>query len=377
MTPMVVSGSNPIGAPAPAESPAASAPDLLHIGKPRAAPNAGALPLQLRRKRRAIQVALVLAGAFALVDFIYKTYNHINYINRSECLLYRALPRFWFLIFENFFELIVLVLLGVFIAALMEAYFVRFKRLMPSNPISAFLYGSILPVCACSTIPIVATLQDKLKIRTLITFIVAAPLLNPYIIVLSFDVLGPKYGLLRIAGAFIISVSAGVVLELFYNKTRLHARALATCVVRGGGGHGCLTRDNDLFLKTFQLFKSVLPYLIIAGFVSIGLEYLSGDAKLWIKDNVDSVEGMLLMILGGVPLYFCNGSDVLLLRPLVCAGLPLGTAIAFSTTGTAVCVASMLMMVKFMGKALTAVLIAHVVLVSLALALLINAVMPV
>jgi hypothetical protein len=374
---MVSAEPTPIASPSPPGSPESPLLPVLRLGNPPPAVNTGEPPTPSRRKRRAIQVMLVLAAVFATADFVYKTYNHINYINRNECLLYRVLPRFWFVIFENFFELIVLVLLGVFVAAVIEAYMTRLKRFMPSNPVSAFVYGSILPVCACTTIPIVATLQDKLKIRTLITFVVAAPLLNPYIIVLSLDVLGPKYSLLRIAGAFVISVSSGFVLEFFYTKTNLHTRALARCVTAGNGGHGCLARDNDLFLKTYRLFKSVLPYLIIAGVVGVALEYLSLDAKLWLKDNTDSVGGMLLMILGGVPLYFCNGSDVLLLRPLVCAGLPLGTAIAFSLTGTAICIASALMLVKFMGKVMTAVLIAHITLVSVAIALLINAVMPV
>ncbi len=73
------------------------------------------------------------------------------------------------------------------------------------------------------------------------------------------------------------------------------------------------------------------------------------------------------------PFYFCNGAEVLFLRPLVNHGFPLGTAVAFSLTSPAICTTSIAMLFKIIGKRLTVALVACVALISLALALLINA----
>ncbi len=281
-------------------------------------------------------------------------------MDRSRCIIYKALPKIGFLIFEYFIELTVLVFIGIFLATWLERYFMKFKRFFPSNPVTSFVYGSILPVCACSAIPIVKTMQEKMGMKTVITFIVAAPLLNPYIVMLSFSVLGAKYAGLRIVSSFVLAVSAGYVVDLFHQKDPVNAGPLSGC--RSGS---CALEENDIYLKTYDIFKSVLPYLIIGGGIGAGLE-LALPKSLDLSSMIDdSLLGNMALIIIGVPFYFCNGTDVLLLRPLLCSGIHTGTGIAFSLTSTAICITSIFMLFKFMGKRLTAVLIIHIIVVTL------------
>jgi uncharacterized membrane protein YraQ (UPF0718 family) len=52
---------------------------------------------------------------------------------------------------------------------------------------------------------------------------------------------------------------------------------------------------------------------------------------------------------------------VLLLKPLTCSGLSIGTSLAFSLTSTSICITSILMLVQFMGRRATLVLMLHLV----------------
>ena len=122
------------------------------------------------------------------------------------------------------------------------------------------------------------------------------------------------------------------------------------------------------------MFKTMVPFLLIAAALGVLLEVLGPRTFLLTGGGGEGVAGVLTWILVGVPLYFCNGAEVLFLRPLVSHGFPLGTAVAFSLTSTVICTTSTAMLLKSVGARLTLILIASVVSVSLALALLLNSI---
>ncbi|MGA1823830.1 MAG: permease [bacterium] len=302
-------------------------------------------------------------------DSIYKNVNNITFLNRDKCILYAILPKFWFLVYEYFFELAAIVFAGIFIAILLERWFSNFSRFYPKNPVTSFIYASLIPVCACTTIPLVQSMREKLPFRTIITFIVSAPLLNPVIIMLSFSVIGYEYAILRIVSAFILAVSAGFVVELFYSKDSIgELTLLETCRKKS-----CSIGQGDVYLVSYELFKVIFPYLLIAGGLGMAAEYIVPMKIIGEFNLSGNLAGIALIVLIGLPLYFCNGADVLLLRPLMhFGGLPLGSAVAFSLTSTAICLSSLVMLYKFLGKKLSILLVTHILLVSLLLGLVIN-----
>jgi hypothetical protein len=319
------------------------------------------------RKTRLIKIALILSFILAGADTVYKSIQNISYLNRSKCILYKTLPKIGFLIFEYMVELSILVFIGIFLAALLEKYFLRFKRFLPENPVSAFIYASLLPVCACAAVPFVKTMQEKMKFNILVTFLVAAPLLNPYIIFLSFNVLGVKYGVARIVSSFILAVSSGYLLACFNRKQVIGLPVRVLC-----GETSCGVTGEDIYLKTYSLFKSIFPYILLAGVIAIGLEMLSIKKSIIDFMRQKSLLGNIAVIFASIPLYLCNGTDILLLRPLICAGVPLGNGIAFSLASSAICISSILMLIKFIGLRLTLILVAHIIGMTLILSQLIN-----
>jgi Predicted permeases len=256
----------------------------------------------------------------------------------------------------------------VFAGVLIEQYFKKIKRFFPGNQLLAFTYASILPVCSCGVIPIVETMKSRVPLRVIITFVIAAPLLNPYIVFLSFSVLGIKYGILRIVSSFLLAVGSGILTELFVGESGItELGTLDSCA------ETCSVYGNDPFVKTTQIMKKLQPYIFWGGLLSLSLEYLQPKSFLQTMNFSNEWLSMAIMTLIGVPIYVCNGADVLLLKPMLAyTDLSLGAAMVFSLTSSAVCISSIAMLIKFLGKKITLVLLANIVFLSLALGFLIN-----
>ena len=321
-------------------------------------------------KRKIIKWGILFSFALLAIDFIYKTVNGITLQTREACVLYTTFPKWMFLVYEFFIELSLVVIAGIFIAFLLEKYFVRFKKFYPQNQLTAFLYASLIPVCSCSVLPLLELMREKLKFRTIITFVVAAPLLNPQIIVMSFSILGYKYGILRILSSFILSYFAGLTLEYYY--IRMGKPAIGNfhqCDL----SNGCFADYDDLFIKTYNMFKRILPYLLLAGGLALVVELFEPIQFFKHTNMLKNHLSVPIVILIGIPLYFCNGADIVLLNPFLSyMELPLGTGIAFSLTSTSVCITSLVMMIKFIGKKLTFILFFYVFAVTTLIGYLIN-----
>ena len=240
------------------------------------------------------------------------------------------------------------------------------------NPVTAFLYASLIPVCSCTAIPVVKSMEGKVSFRTLISFIISAPLLNPYIIVLSFSVLGFKYGVLRIVCSFLLAILTGFIVEFFYNKDKKKLE-LSEIPASHKNATNCPIVRTDKFLQTYNLMKSIFPYLILAGVLGVVAELYMPVDFLEKMNFSNNFLDLAIVILIGIPMYYCNGADVILLKPLIThSGLSLGTAMAFSLTSTAICITAIVMLIKFLNKKLTMILIGTVAILTFIMGYLIN-----
>jgi uncharacterized protein len=326
-------------------------------------------PLRWPSRRRLVQAAVLGSAIVWAADLAYKSVSNINYLSRERCVLFRALPKAGFLVWEYVFETLIMVLVGTFLAVLAGRWFLRLRRFYPRHPLTGFLAGAALPICSCAAIPLLAAMHGKLKFSTTMAFILAAPLLSPYIAVLSFTVLGWQYGVLRILTSFVIVMVTVGFLELIHGGDEV----LEPLAASKGCSRACAGVQPDVYLETLAIFKSLLPLLLAAAALGVALELLGPRLFLLHRSAGEGPAAIALWILLGVPLYFCNGAEVLFLRPLMNHGFPVGTAIAFSITGTAVCTASIAMLFKLLGVRMTLALLACLVTLAFASALAINA----
>jgi uncharacterized protein len=307
-----------------------------------------------------------------LADAVYSIWNGINFQTKDKCLIYKFLPRWFFLINEYFVELFMVVVAGAFAGVVAEKYFMRFRKFYPKNQITAFLYASLIPVCSCSAVPLIESMKSRLNLRAIVSFVVAAPLLNPYIIFLSFSVLGVKYGVLRIIGAFLVSIISGIVVEWSYKLSgKPDIGAYRNCKPTSCSS---ITGQN-IYSKTWKLILRILPYVLIASILGLLFE-LTGPLRIIEQMPISGNFSTLLILTSiGVVVYLCNGADILFLAPLLAyTDLGISNAMAFSLTSTAICISSIVMLGKFLGRKLTSVLVISIFMVVICFSVLIRVV---
>jgi uncharacterized membrane protein YraQ (UPF0718 family) len=320
-------------------------------------------------KRRIVKYALIAATAVWASDTVYKIVSGVSYTNREKCVLFRVLPRPGFIVFEYLAETLIIVFVSTFIAVWLARRFSRFSRFYPRGPLAAFAYGSLIPVCSCAAIPLVESMKGRMRFPTTLSFVLAAPLLSPNIMVLSFSVLGFRYGLLRIASSLVLVMATVAVLGRLQGRGRSERGLVAAAA---GCKRACSSGADDIYLETFAIFRRLLPYLVVAGAVGIGLELLGPRTALLTGRLGRGPAGIAAWIVVGIPFYFCNGAEVLFLRPLMSHGFPVGTGIAFSLTSTAVCLTSMAMFGRMIGARLTLIMIGCIFAISALIAILLN-----
>lgn len=292
-----------------------------------------------------------------------------NSLSHDACIVYKSVPKWFFYLYENILELIIVVILGIFAGVISEKYFLKIKRFYPKNQMLAFIYGSILPICSCGVVPLIESMRKKTSIKVIITFIIATPLLNPYTIFVSYAVLGLKFTLLRVIFSFFTAIITGQILQFAADRMK-HSMP--------GDFESCATDCNpvlarDPFVKTIRMTKKIMPYILVAGLLSFSLALL--NPKQYIESMNLTLEPWtsILMTLVGIPIYVCNGTDVLFLKPLLdYADLSMGAAIAFSLSSSALCISSIVMLGKFLGSKLTTVLVVSVFFLMLIFSVIIN-----
>ena len=272
------------------------------------------------------------------------------------------------MLYENMLELFMVVVIGVVVAALFEKYFKKISPMFPDNPITAFVYASVLPVCSCTSIPLVKAMHENISYRTIITFLVSAPLLNPYIVMLTYRMLGFEYMVARIVASFIMAYSAGILMEKALGKPEASFLSLQ-CVAK----KNCSYRENNIWINAKAIFIQILPFILLAGGLSLAFEFTSPAKMVEYVPLDNGILSTLLLVSIGVPIYLCNGADALVLKPMAqYTDIGFGSAMAFSLTSSAICISSFVLLTKFIGVKHTVVLTSFIFVCAVALGTLMN-----
>lgn len=150
---------------------------------------------------------------------------------------------------------------GAFAGVPIEQYFNKIKRFYPKNQWLAFLYGAILPVCSCGVLPLIDSMKKRTSLKTIITFVIAAPLLNPYIMLIAFTVLGWKCLVPAHCIFFSAFFIAGWLLEVVSNRYK----AFSWGEYQACGSDCDFIPSRDPFIKTALMTRKLVPYILAAG----------------------------------------------------------------------------------------------------------------
>ncbi|MBX3066398.1 MAG: permease [Anaerolineae bacterium] len=269
-----------------------------------------------------------------------------------------------------FIEAVAFLLLGSLVAGLI-AVFIRnedIARLMPRNPVAAVFVGSLLgfifPVCECGVVPVTRRLYQKgLPVATGVTFLLAAPVMNPIVLASTWSAFGVGPVLIgRFVITFIIAVSIGLLFTLQTRPQRmLNPRALANLATSSGGssaakpkvlpGHSGGRPDllpglREALRIAGDDFFDMGKYLIVGCALAAGMQtFIAQDALKNVATN--PVTSVLAMAGLAFVLSLCSTTDAILAlsfaNPIAGGGFTIGSILTFLTFGPMVDIKSMAM----------------------------------
>lgn len=229
--------------------------------------------------------------------------------------------------------------------------------------IMAVLFGAVTPFCACSTVPMtLGLLQAGVSFGTVMSFVIASPLMDPLVFILLGTFMGWKVaiGFLVLTSAF--AVIFGVIFEKLGWSNQVKNVRLK------GDGHeqnenlpiGFKNRLKASFLKAWGDFKGVFIYMIIG--VAIGAAiygYMPTDllAKVAGRDNPFAV---IVVALIGMPLYIRVEAAIPIGLALIGKGASIGAVIAFIISGAGIAIPELTMLASIFKKK---IIIAFIVIV--------------
>ena len=213
-----------------------------------------------------------------------------------------------------------------------------FLRLLPKNRVGRrvviSLLGVLLPVCECGNLPLARGLIVKgLTVSESMTFLLAAPIVNPITILTTYQAFGWNDGILvsRLIGGFLIANLIGWLYSRHpAQQALLTDRFAAECRVPAGHNHG-----DTRWQKSVQLFvreTGVLLPALFLGSVVAGLVQVAVSRQVLVTLGSNLVWSILAMMALAFIISICSNGDAFFLLPFASTFLP-GAIVAFLVFG--------------------------------------------
>ncbi|MBX7153220.1 SO_0444 family Cu/Zn efflux transporter [bacterium] len=226
--------------------------------------------------------------------------------------------------------------------------------------IKASLYGTPLPLCSCSVVPMATSLRKNGASKgATVSFLISTPESGVDSIAISYAMLDPLMTVFRPVAAFLSAFAAGVV-ENFLDKSsdkvvlpQVSSDACTNC--------HCETEKIEEKATLGRRLKNGIQYAFtdllgdIAYYLFIGL-ILSGIIAALIPANFfeyylgNEWMSMVVMLLVGLPLYVCASSSTPIAAAFIMKGLSPGAALVFLLAGPATNMATMSVVNKVLGR---------------------------
>jgi uncharacterized membrane protein YraQ (UPF0718 family) len=215
-----------------------------------------------------------------------------------------------------------------------EAWIVR---VLPRTPwlrrMAVSLVGMFLPVCECGNVPLARGLMVRgLTVAESMTFLFAAPIINPITIITTHQAFGFDDGILvaRLAGGFAIANLLGWVFSRHPEPERLlTARFAAECRLPVHDEHGSrLERSLRLFGRESAV---LLPALFVGAIAAAAVQtFVPRDVLVALGS--DPVWSIVAMVALAFVISVCSNVDSFFILPFASTFLP-GSIVVFLLFG--------------------------------------------
>ena len=280
-----------------------------------------------------------------------------------------------------FVEAVPYLLLGTFASGLVEVFIDRdgMSRWVSKRPaaaaISGAFMGMIFPVCECGVVPLTRRLFKKgLPLSAGISFLLAAPVLNPIVILSTASAFGWGQMLLwRFLISLIIAVVVGLVFSVQDDPGEVLLPILSGMEhdhVHAEAGDTVLEKLRNALLITVDEFFDMGRYLIIGSLLAAGLQTFIAQSTL-LSIGSGPVLSVLIMLLLAVLLSICSTVDSFVALGFTGA-FSFGSVLSFLVFGPMVDIKSTIMYLQVFKRRAVAYIILIPFMISLIAGLVFN-----
>jgi len=299
-------------------------------------------------------------------------------------------------------------LLGLMAAGLVKAYIPAdaMQRWLGGRGISAIaratLFGAPLPLCSCGVLPAALGLRRSgASKEATVAFLIATPETSIDSVAVTYALMGPVMAIYRPLAAVCSAVVAGL-LTAWVDDESLSKQPSKNSAASCSANNSCCDAPvaNQPACCSTQSTKScggdVLPLQKTAPGWLRAIKFAGGelldDISKWLAVGIiiagvlvtvipagwlaqwgGGLPAMLVMLAVGIPIYICATASTPVAAGLLLAGVSPGTVLVFLMAGPATNVAGIILVRKELGNRATAAYLAGISLVSLAMGLLLDA----
>lgn len=229
------------------------------------------------------------------------------------------------------------------------------RRGIPRRAVLSLL-GVVLPVCECGNVPLARGLMMRgFSVADSVTFLLAAPILNPVTLVTTYQAFGWSDGILvsRLVGGFVIANLVGWLVSLHPDPSRLLTPAWAAACAAAPG-----RRERPSLARAAGMFRdemsAMLPALFVGAAIA-GLIQVAISRETLTGVGGHPVVGILALMALAFVIAICSNVDAFFALSLASSFSP-GALVAFLVFGPMVDVKMLAMLgTTFRARALAAI----------------------
>ncbi len=209
------------------------------------------------------------------------------------------------------------------------------------------VFGALTPFCSCSTIPItLGLLNSGVSFSSAMSFLFASPLMNPVILTMMAVLFGPKITVIYAVIMFVVSVTAGLVLEKAGFSSCLKEVVVEGLVEEVG------PKFQRVVRYAVKIFKQMFPYLLLGAAVgSVIHGFLPSEWVLAVA-GPENLFAVPLAAIIGIPLYIRAETILPIGAALIAKGMGVGSVVSLLIGGAGLSLPEIIMLSAMFRKKL-------------------------
>ena len=202
--------------------------------------------------------------------------------------------------------------------------------------------GGITPFCACSTIPMtVGFLKARIPFGSVISFVVASPILNPIVLTMVAALMGVKSAIIYGAVTFSAAVLFGIALEKMGFEKQVKNVKISGQHIEKNQESTFSANLKVAFMSAMGEFRGVFLFLVVGVAVGAVIKGYIPQGMIASVAGPQNPAAVPVSALIGIPLYIRASTAIPIGLALMDKGMSVGAVIALIVGGAGMAIPEM------------------------------------